>query len=391
MKKEYIIFALIILGLIYLMKPSKQAKQEKQSKSIVKEEVVENFEELQQQITQAVQKTEQIKQQLEPNNIAQLPINVKVNYTQQMEKQLMQQKDELKKLEKQLTEELRNNTQREMNKIIQSPYTENNLYNEILNNVFLTEFRNLIKKTQLGIDLTKDKLTIFIPSNNVIKSLDSFNRDYLLNADNMNYKKLLKNHFVKDILFPNTLKDLELIETIEKNKYKVISTDDVIKIGNATVIREPIFTDNGIIYIIDTLLIPDSIQIPLLRPQTEQEKEIKKQEIIDTKRDNEIRQLQTAIRLLTNTIAKRNQSMEDIADLRKEFMEYKIRYNSVMNNVDKVSKDLNTLVKAQNSWNNINQNDKLINMVQILKDTQNELKKIRTHPVFIDPSYAVKV
>jgi uncharacterized surface protein with fasciclin (FAS1) repeats len=384
MKKEYLIFIIIILGLMYFMKSKQQPKQPKQINQI--KEDFENFDELQQQITQAVQKTEQLKQQLEPSNIAQLPINVKVNYTQEIEKQVSQQKDELKKLEKQLTEELRNNTKREMEKITQSPYTENNLYNEILNNAYLTEFRNLVKKSQLGIDLTKDKFTIFIPSNNVIRSIDTFNRDYLLNPDSMNFRKLLRNHFVKDILFPNTLKDLETIETIEKSKYKVIATNDIIKINNATVIREPIFTDNGIIYIIDTLLIPDSIQIPLLRPQTEQEKEIKKQEITDTRRDNEIKQLQTAIRLLTNTISKRNQTIDDITDLRKEFMEYKIRYN-----VEKVATDLNGLVKAQNSWNNINQNDKLIQMTQMLKDTQDELKKIRTHPIFVDPSYAVKI
>ncbi|MFT5816005.1 MAG: putative surface protein with fasciclin (FAS1) repeats [Psychroserpens sp.] len=122
----------------------------------------------------------------------------------------------------------------------------------------LTTLVTAIKAARL-VDTLKGKgpFTLFAPSNGAFVKISEGTIGDLLRVENK--EKLvatLTYHVVAGKLMAADLVKLNKAKTVQGGEI-VIDTSDGVKINNATVIKTDIMTSNGVIHIIDTVVLPD--------------------------------------------------------------------------------------------------------------------------------------
>jgi len=102
--------------------------------------------------------------------------------------------------------------------------------------------------------------TVFAPSDEAFSKLPSGTIEALL-EDLSTLRKILEYHVVSGKVTSAEVIKLDKVTTTEGTDVKITSSNDHVKVNNSTVITPDIETDNGIIHVVDTVLLPESISL----------------------------------------------------------------------------------------------------------------------------------
>ncbi len=120
-------------------------------------------------------------------------------------------------------------------------------------------FGTLVKAIQAAnmVDTLSGKgpFTVFAPNDEAFNKLPQGTVDSLL-KDVPKLKNILSYHVISGTYMAADLTKRSSVETLQGHSLN-INTMDGVKINNARVIKADIKTDNGVIHIIDTVLIPE--------------------------------------------------------------------------------------------------------------------------------------
>lgn len=445
---EFYFFAImgLLALLLYYFKPEKKEEpklimkfEDIQKKPVQKKEINPAVESIKSQIKQTLDNNKDISNQLKDINITALTLPEKVNFNRQMNEKMESQEKRIEFLEKQITQILKKEAAEE---IIQAKtkidemipneyYNQNNLYTELLNNPMLRTFSEILKRTTLGIDLVNDKYTILAPSTAAWNNVERKMMEELLQPENkFNLNNTLKNHFIEGAHFKTELNNI-----LNLNKLLVVPTEFKI--------MHEFITKNGIIYVIDAVILPENINklveqpLPetlaskLLRVQpkkiersrynqqqefqnTDQgrkivsetipgsggkiggEDDLKRVGVMDTSKIlAEIGNIATAINLLNERVNQlsKNYSITDIQNLRNQFDEYKIKYNSLRSAVQGIDSDLQVLQRRDvlpDDSGYLTNTDILAGLFQTVKQMKKDFDTMKQLEAVRDPMYAIK-
>jgi uncharacterized surface protein with fasciclin (FAS1) repeats len=102
--------------------------------------------------------------------------------------------------------------------------------------------------------------TVFAPTDAAFNALDQSLLDRLTTTDKENLTKILTYHVVPGMVMSFELKN-GTVTTVEGEQLNVSVNGTVVKIGNVTVTMTDIITTNGVIHVIDKVLIPPSMNM----------------------------------------------------------------------------------------------------------------------------------
>ena len=101
----------------------------------------------------------------------------------------------------------------------------------------------------------KGPFTVFAPTNEAFAKIPKAELDALL-ADKQKLTAVLTYHVVRGKLLAADVMKKKSVKTVEGGDATIASSKDGVKIGKANVIATDITTSNGVIHVIDTVLMP---------------------------------------------------------------------------------------------------------------------------------------
>jgi uncharacterized surface protein with fasciclin (FAS1) repeats len=120
-------------------------------------------------------------------------------------------------------------------------------------------FNTLVKAAEAAnlIETLKSpgSFTLFAPTDEAFANLPEGTLDSLL-QDIPKLKKIVAYHVASGDVRSDDLVQINEAETFEGSIVAIESADGKIKVNNANVIKTDILTDNGVIHVIDAVLIP---------------------------------------------------------------------------------------------------------------------------------------
>jgi len=102
--------------------------------------------------------------------------------------------------------------------------------------------------------------TVFAPSDDAFSKLPSGTVESLL-EDVSTLRKILEYHVVAGKLTASEVSNLNTATTIEGSDVKITSSNGKVTINDAQVVTPDIAADNGVIHVIDSVLLPDSVTL----------------------------------------------------------------------------------------------------------------------------------
>ncbi|TXE14225.1 fasciclin domain-containing protein [Algoriphagus aquimarinus] len=123
---------------------------------------------------------------------------------------------------------------------------------------FLTTLVAAVKAGDLVETLKGDgPFTVFAPTNEAFAKLPAGTIENLLKPENKaQLVKILTYHVVPGKILSSDLKNGQVAKTAEGSSIKVTLMDGKAMINNATVTTADIMADNGVVHIIDTVIMP---------------------------------------------------------------------------------------------------------------------------------------
>jgi uncharacterized surface protein with fasciclin (FAS1) repeats len=114
-----------------------------------------------------------------------------------------------------------------------------------------------VKATKLDEEIlnTPGSYTVFAPTDEAFAKLPEGTLDALL-QDIPKLKKIVAYHLAFGDVRSDDLAQIEEAETVEGSVLAIESADGKIKVNDANVLKTDILTDNGVIHVIDQVLIP---------------------------------------------------------------------------------------------------------------------------------------
>jgi uncharacterized surface protein with fasciclin (FAS1) repeats len=99
--------------------------------------------------------------------------------------------------------------------------------------------------------------TVFAPTNEAFAALPAGELDRLLQpANKEELATILKNHVVSGEVRSSDLSDGQKVETLAGETVTVSINGDTVKIGDATVSQADVAASNGVVHIVDTVILP---------------------------------------------------------------------------------------------------------------------------------------
>ena len=121
------------------------------------------------------------------------------------------------------------------------------------------KFKNLVQAAEAAqiLDILKGEeiFTLFAPSDEAFAKLPEGTLDSLL-QDIPKLKKILTYHVAYGDVRSDDLVQIAEAETLEGSVVAIESQDGKVKVNDATVVQTDILADNGVIHVIDSVLIP---------------------------------------------------------------------------------------------------------------------------------------
>ncbi len=102
--------------------------------------------------------------------------------------------------------------------------------------------------------------TVFAPTDEAFSKLPSGTVESLL-QDLLTLRKILEYHVVSGKVSAEDVAKLDTATTTEGSTVKIEHIDGAVKVNNATVVTADVEADNGIIHVIDTVLLPSSVSL----------------------------------------------------------------------------------------------------------------------------------
>jgi uncharacterized surface protein with fasciclin (FAS1) repeats len=102
--------------------------------------------------------------------------------------------------------------------------------------------------------------TVFAPSDDAFSKLPSGTVESLL-QDLITLRKILEYHVVSGKVLAADVVKLAKATTVEGSDVKIDASSGSVKINDATVVTPDIEADNGVIHVIDSVLLPDSVSL----------------------------------------------------------------------------------------------------------------------------------
>lgn len=126
-------------------------------------------------------------------------------------------------------------------------------------------FKTLIAAAQAAglVETLKSKgpLTVFAPTDEAFNKIPQSALESLLKPENKeSLATILKYHVVAGKVKAKKAAKLENAETVSGESLSISKSEEGLKINNANVVKADIKTSNGIIHVIDAVLLPDEIQ-----------------------------------------------------------------------------------------------------------------------------------
>jgi uncharacterized surface protein with fasciclin (FAS1) repeats len=115
-----------------------------------------------------------------------------------------------------------------------------------------------LTETGLVEELQKEgPFTVFAPTDEAFSKLPEGTLENLL-KDKEALKKVLLYHVVSGKVMASDVVNLQSAATLEGNNVKITINDGNVMINNAKIIKADVVASNGVIHVIDTVLIPDN-------------------------------------------------------------------------------------------------------------------------------------
>ena len=100
-------------------------------------------------------------------------------------------------------------------------------------------------------------LTVFAPSDDAFKKLPAGTVESLLKPENLSkLQSILKYHVIGGKIMSSDIKNIQNAQTAEGNSVTVSVTDDGVMIDGAKVVKADIECSNGVIHVIDSVIMP---------------------------------------------------------------------------------------------------------------------------------------
>ncbi len=114
-----------------------------------------------------------------------------------------------------------------------------------------------VKATKLDEEIltTPGSYTVFAPTDEAFAKLPEGTLDSLL-QDIPKLKKIVAYHLAFGDVRSDDLMQIEEAQTVEGSVLAIESADGKIKVNDANVLKTDILTDNGVIHVIDAVLMP---------------------------------------------------------------------------------------------------------------------------------------
>jgi uncharacterized surface protein with fasciclin (FAS1) repeats len=113
----------------------------------------------------------------------------------------------------------------------------------------------------------KDAYTVFAPSNEAFYAMPPAQLAYMLNSKDV-FKKVFDYHVLSADINSGDLQDGLKLETVEGSKvtFKVTSkgNETTVKVNDATVTTADVSVSNGVVHIVDKVLLPNDLHFPTL-------------------------------------------------------------------------------------------------------------------------------
>lgn len=136
--------------------------------------------------------------------------------------------------------------------------------NDIVDLAVETEFLSTLVAAVKAGDLVstlkgEGPFTVFAPSNEAFAALPEGTLDFLLKPENKDQlQKILSYHVVAGKVKSSDLKDGMKAVTVEGSEIEVYISENASKINDATILTADISADNGIVHVIDKVIMPPS-------------------------------------------------------------------------------------------------------------------------------------
>ena len=102
--------------------------------------------------------------------------------------------------------------------------------------------------------------TVFAPTNAAFSSIQSTVDSLLMPANKGKLQSVLKYHVVPGTYMAADLKDGQSLKTAEGESLKVSVKNGVVKINGATVVKADVPASNGVVHVINGVLVPKAAQ-----------------------------------------------------------------------------------------------------------------------------------
>jgi transforming growth factor-beta-induced protein len=99
--------------------------------------------------------------------------------------------------------------------------------------------------------------TLFAPTNQAFENLPEGELDRLL-ANPLELKNILLYHIVPDTLMADDIRNMETLDTSLDQTLEITAQDDALMINNAQVVEADLEAANGVVHLVDTVLLPPS-------------------------------------------------------------------------------------------------------------------------------------
>ncbi len=103
--------------------------------------------------------------------------------------------------------------------------------------------------------------TVFAPTNDAFQALPQGTLDQLMQNPDGDLQQILLYHVVPGRYMASDLVQLNSLETLEGSRLSVNTTDGVVTVDGATVIQSDIEASNGVIHVIDAVMVPPTVSL----------------------------------------------------------------------------------------------------------------------------------
>ncbi|XP_075900072.1 stabilin-2 isoform X3 [Nelusetta ayraudi] len=119
----------------------------------------------------------------------------------------------------------------------------------------VSDFYTWTTDSGLSSSLTQQNLTLLVPSSEAVAKMSSDDRSFWTTTGNL--ATLLRNHMISGVHPASSLSNMSALTSLLKTRLPVSTANELTVVGGATITVSDVAATNGLIHIIDQVLVPD--------------------------------------------------------------------------------------------------------------------------------------